>query len=71
MGLNADLRYFVHGTGSDRFSIGSKSGEVNVRRSLVGDAGETFRLEVEARDRKGRSDALSTRDGFICQVYLV
>ena len=68
VGLNADLRYFVHGAGSDRFSIGAKSGEVNIRRSLVGDAGKTFRLEVEARDRKGRSDALSTRIGFVVHV---
>lgn len=68
VGLNADLRYFIHGSGSDRFFIGSKSGEVNIKRSLVGDAGETFRLEVEARDRKGRSDALSTRIGFVVHV---
>ena len=39
-----------------------------MRRGLVGDAGKTFRLEVEARDRKGRGGALSTRIGFVVHV---
>ena len=68
VGLNADLRYFIYGAGSNRFSIGSKSGEVNIKRSLARDAGHTFRLEVEARDRKGRNDALATRIGFVVHV---
>ena len=34
----------------------------------MGDAGKTFRLEVEARDRKGRGGALSTRIGFVVHV---
>jgi hypothetical protein len=68
VGLNADIRYALFGPSSSYFSIDASSGEVAVKRSLANEAGKTFQLEVEARDRQGRKDGQATRIDLVVHV---
>ena len=54
LGDNADLRYSLsspHATSV--FDINAVSGDIVLNRPLINQVGKTFRLTVEARDRKG------------------
>ncbi len=67
-GENANVRYRLFGPAKSFFSIDYPTGEVTVQRRLASEAGKTFVLEVEARDRSGREDGLATRIDLVVRI---